>query len=162
MKNQTRRGFLKTSVVGSAGLIILPNIITGCRSFGSANRKIQVCQIGCGREGNVDMKGVLASPLSRVVAVCDLDSVRVAAARDVVVKFYKDKGDSDVNVQTYHNFHDVLANPEIDAVVVSVPDHWHALVAIAAMQAGKDVYCEKPLTLTIAEGQALVRVARQT
>src|SRR5271154_1908043 len=158
MKNQTRRNFLKTSLVGSAGLVILPNIITGCRSFGSANRKIQVAQIGCGREGNVDMKGVLASPLARVVAVCDLDSVRVAAAKDVVVKFYKDKGDSDMNVQTYHNFHDVLANPEIDAVVVSVPDHWHALVAMHAAIAGKHIYLQKPVTYAIAESIALRQV----
>src|ERR1700722_8651144 len=101
MKHQTRRNFLKTSLAGGAGLIVLPNIITSCRSFGSANRRIQVAQIGCGREGRVDMNGVLASPLARVVAVCDLDSVRLASAKEVVVKFYKDKGDSDMNVQTY-------------------------------------------------------------
>jgi len=160
MKNQTRRNFLKTSLAGSAGLIILPNLITGCRSFGSANRKIQVAQIGCGREGRVDMNGVLASPLARVVAVCDLDSVRLASAKDVVVKFYQDKGDSDVNVQTYHNFHDVLANPEIDAVVVSVPDHWHALVAIHAAIAGKHIYLQKPVTYAIAEAIALRKAVR--
>jgi hypothetical protein len=112
MTKHTRRSFLKTSLVGSAGLIVLPAIVTSCRSPGmSANRRIQVAQIGCGREGRVDMNGVLASPLARVVAVCDLDTKRVASAKDVVVNFYKEKGESDVDVQTYHDYHDVLARP---------------------------------------------------
>jgi myo-inositol 2-dehydrogenase/D-chiro-inositol 1-dehydrogenase len=161
MKNQTRRRFLKTSLVGSAGLITLPAFLSGCRSLGtSANRRIQVAQIGCGREGRVDMNGVLASPLARVVAVCDLDSNRVASARDVVVNFYKQKGESDASVQTYHDFHDVLARPDIDAVVVSTPDHWHALVAIHATIAGKHIYLQKPVTYAIAEAIALRKAVR--
>ena len=97
MKPQTRRHFLKTSLVGGAGLVVLPGIITGCRTPGmSANRRIQIAQIGCGREGRVDMDGVMAHPLARVVAVCDLDSKRAAAARDRAVEFYKGKGESDV------------------------------------------------------------------
>jgi predicted dehydrogenase len=126
----------------------------------SANRRIQVAQIGCGREGRVDMNGVLASPLARVVAVCDLDTKRVASAKDVVVNFYKEKGESDVDVQTYHDYHDVLARPDIDAVVVSTPDHWHALVAIQSALAGKHIYVQKPVTYAIAEAIALRKAVR--
>src|SRR5256885_16688866 len=104
MNQQTRRKFLKRSLIGSAGLIILPNIITGCRTFGSANRKIQVAQIGCGREGRVDMDGVLSHDLARVVAVCDLDSKRRDAAWTRVIDFYKKKGESGVNVATYSHY----------------------------------------------------------
>src|SRR5690349_7808397 len=151
MNKQNRRRFLKTSLVGSAGLIVLPNLITGCRPPGiSANRRIQVAQIGCGREGRTDMDGVMAHPPGRVVAVCDLDSVRASAAKDRVVEFYKGKGEPDVAVQVYHNYREVLARPDIDAVVVSTPDHWHALVAIEAAVAGKHIYVQKPVTYDIA------------
>jgi len=161
MNKQTRRSFLRTSLLGGAGLIILPNIVTGCRTLGvSANRRIQVAQIGCGREGRVDMSGVLACPSARVVAVCDLDTKRVAAAKDVVVNFYKEKGESNVDVQTYHDFHEVLGRPDIDAVVVSTPDHWHALVAIHAALAGKHIYLQKPVTYAIAEAIALRHAVR--
>ena len=161
MNKQTRRSFLKTSLAGGAGLVILPSLITGCRTpLGSANRRIQIAQIGCGREGRVDMDGVMAHPLGRVVAVCDLDSKRMAAARDRVVEFYKGKGETNVAVQAYHDYHDVLARRDIDAVVVSTPDHWHALVAIQAALAGKHIYVQKPITYAIAEAIALRHAVR--
>jgi len=161
MNKQTRRRFLKTSLVGGAGLVILPGLVTGCRTPGiSANRRIQIAQIGCGREGRVDMDGVMAHPPGRVVAVCDLDSKRAAAARDRVVEFYQGKGESAVAVQVYHDYRDVLARPDIDAVIVSTPDHWHALVAIEAALAGKHLYVQKPVTYDIAEAIALRKAVR--
>jgi predicted dehydrogenase len=90
-----------------------------------------------------------------MVAVCDLDSKRVDIAKNKVEEFYKSKGETNVQVKTYHDFHDVLNNPEIDAVIVSVPDHQHALVAVQAVLAGKDVYVQKPLTYSISEAIAL-------
>ena len=156
MNKQTRRTFLRTSLVGGAGLVILPNLLTGCRSLGTAaNRRIQVAQIGCGRMGTGDMEGVMAHDLARVVAVCDFDSKRAAAARDKVVEFYKKKGESHVAVGVHHDYREVLARPDIDAVVVSTPDHWHALVAIQAALAGKHIYVQKPVTYAIAESIAL-------
>lgn len=159
MKNQTRRSFLKTTLVGGAGLVVLPNLITGCRTL-SANRRIQVAQIGCGREGCVDMDGVMAHRLGRVVAVCDLDSIRAAAARERIIEFYKGRGEAEVDVKSYHDYHDVLARPDIDAVIVSTPDHWHALVAIEAALAGKHLYVQKPITYGIAEAIALRQAVR--
>ena len=154
----SRRLFLKHSLLGAAGVIVMPNLLLPRRAFGadtSPNRRVQIAQIGIGRMGTGDMGGILKHPHARVVAVCDLDSKRLGIAKDLVEKFYKKAGESAVDVKTYHDYHDVLARPDIDAVVVSVPDHWHALVAIEAVLAGKDVYCQKPLTYSILEAQLL-------
>jgi predicted dehydrogenase len=161
MNRQTRRSFLKRSVVGSAGLAVLPNILT--RSLFAADtpsKRIQIAQIGCGREGRADVEGTMAHSLARVVAVCDLDSKRVAEAQELVANFYKKKGEAEVKIDTYHNYRDVLSRPDIDAVIVSVPDHWHALVASAAAIAGKHIYVQKPITYSIAESIALCAAVR--
>ena len=161
MKNQTRRTFLKRSVAGTAGVLALPTILPQ-RLFGAANAngRIQVAQIGIGRMGSEDMKGVMAHSLARVVAVCDLDSKRLETAKQRVIDHYKEKGEAAGTVQTYSDFREVLARPDIDAVVVTVPDHWHALVAIQAALAGKHIYVQKPVTYAIAEGIALRTAVR--
>ena len=161
MKHQTRREFLKTSIAGGAGLIALPTIVPRSVFAGVApNARIQVAQIGCGRMGRGDMGAVMESPLARVVAVCDLDSKRGASAKDRVVQFYTEKGESNVDVNVYHDYHEVLARPDIDAVIVSTPDHWHALPAIEAAVAGKHLYVQKPLTYDIAEAIAMRTAVR--
>ena len=161
MKNQSRRGFLKTAVRGGVGLALLPNIMP--RSLFAADlpsRRIHVAQIGCGREGREDMRGVMAYPSGRIVAVCDLDSKRLAAGKKLAEDFYQKQGESNVDVKTFHDYHEVLARPDIDAVVVTVPDHWHALVAIEAAIAGKHLYVQKPVTYNIAEAIALRTAVR--
>lgn len=161
MKRQSRRSFLRRSVVSSAGLAVLPNILTRSLFAADAPSKvIHVAQIGCGREGRVDVQGTMAHPLARVVAVCDLDSKRATSAQEMIANFYKKKGESEVKIDAYHNYRDVLARPDIDAVIVSVPDHWHALVASEAAIAGKHVYVQKPLTYSIAESIALRTAVR--
>jgi predicted dehydrogenase len=155
MKNRSRRSFLKTSLGGTAGLVLLSSCRLGTGRRAMHNGKIQVAQIGCGREGTVDMKGVMAHPLCRVVAVCDLDSKRAETARQTVVDFYAKNGQPAGEVKVYHDFHEVLARPDIDGVVVSTPDHWHALVATAGALAGKHMYVQKPLTYCITEAIAL-------
>src|SRR5690348_15499193 len=110
MKRQTRRGFLKTSIIGSAGLSVLPNLLP--RSLYAADtpsKRIQVALIGCGREGRADVEGTMAHALARVVAVCDLDSKRAASAQQMVADFYKKKGESNVDIAVYHDYHDVLS-----------------------------------------------------
>lgn len=151
-----RRQFIKTTLGGTAGLIVLPHIFPGSLFAASApNKRIQVGQIGCGRMGTGDMEALLKESLARVVAVCDLDSKRAAHAKTIVEEFYKKKGESSVKVKAYSNYHEMLANSEIDAVVNSTPDHWHGLVGVAAAIAGKHVYGQKPLAYNIAEGIAL-------
>ena len=161
MKRQSRRSFLKTSIAGTAGLAVLPNIIP--RSLFAADapsRRINVVQIGCGREGRADVEGTLAHPLVRVIGVCDLDKKRLAAAEQLVSNYYVKKGESEASVMTFRNYHDVLSHSEVDAVIVSVPDHQHALVASSAAIAGKHIYVQKPLTYSIAESIALRSAVR--
>jgi predicted dehydrogenase len=157
MKNNTRRDFLKKSILTGVGIVTLPGILKNySTAYGSPNKLIQFAQIGCGREGTADYLGTIKhTDLCRMVAVCDLDSKRLEIAKNTAEKFYKDKGETSVVVKTYHDFHDVLADPGIDAVIVSVPDHQHALVAVQAVLAGKDVYVQKPLTYSISEAIAL-------
>jgi predicted dehydrogenase len=156
MKNWSRRSFLKSTVPGGLGLAILPGIIPA-RLFGAdaPSKKIHVAQIGCGRMGRSDLGNVLAEPLARVVAACDLDAKRLAAGREMAEDYYTQRGESGVNVKTFHDYHDVLASPDIDAVVITLPDHSHALVAIEAAIAGKHIYVQKPVTYSILEAIAL-------
>jgi predicted dehydrogenase len=157
MENNSRRDFLKKSLLTGAGLFALPEILKNSAfSQSSQNKLIQFAQIGCGREGTVDYLGTMRhTDLCRMVAVCDLDSRRADIAKKTVEDFYKNKGETNVDVKAYQDFHDVLSRPDIDAVIVSVPDHQHAFVAIQAVLAGKDVYVQKPLTYSISEAIAL-------
>ena len=162
MENKTRRDFLKSSLLTGAGLLVLPTILPGS-VFGAhrANDKIQIAQIGCGRMGSGDMASTMNhSDLCRFVVVCDLDSRRLEIARTHVEEFYKKKGEKNVEIKGYHDFHEVLARPDIDAVIVSVPDHQHAFVAVQAILAGKDVYVQKPMTYSISEAIALRTAVR--
>lgn len=161
--HHSRRTLLKASLAGATGAFALPTFIPRTFLFGAdqpPSRRVQVAQIGVGRMGTGDMNGVLASPLARVVAVCDLDSRRLATAKARVEEHYRKAGEQQVAVATYADHREVLARADIDAVVVSVPDHWHAQVALEAVLAGKDVYVQKPMTYSIAESIALRTATR--
>jgi predicted dehydrogenase len=156
MNTRSRRSFLRTSLLGGASLIALPTLVPSAIFGANApSKRIRVVQIGCGRMGRGDMEGVLEHSLARVVAVCDLDSKRLAAGKQLAESFYKKKGESKVDVKAYADYREVLASPDIDAAVVSTPDHWHALVALEAAIAGKHLYVQKPVTYDIAEAIAL-------
>ncbi len=151
-----RREFLRTTAIATtaiAGPMIVP-----ARLFGadSPSNRIRVGQIGCGRIATGhDMPGVLKSDLADIVGVCDLDSRRLTAAKGFVEKSYRDKNAKPPEISTHGDYRELLARKDIDAVVISTPDHWHAELAIAAVQAGKDVYLQKPFTMTHAEGVLL-------
>ena len=152
----SRRDFcrLGAGAVAAFGLpLILPSRLRGATA---PSNRIRVGQIGCGRiaRGH-DMPGVLNSGLADIVAVCDVDSRRAEAARDAVVKHYRDKSLPAPDVAVYRNFKEMIARPDIDAIVISTPDHQHALNALAAISAGKDVYLQKPFTMTQSEGVML-------
>ncbi len=162
MGKLSRRQFLQASVAGSAGLAC-PAFVPRSYLFGTGvppSRRIAVAQIGCGRMGLEDMRGTMAHPLCRLVAVCDLDLKRLEAARSTVEQFYRNQGERVVEVGAYRDFREVLARADIDAVIVTVPDHWHALVAIEAVLSGKDLYVQKPLTYGISEAILLRRAVR--
>jgi len=152
----TRREFFRTAA-GAAALFSAPLILPS-RLFGAdaPSNRLRVGHIGCGRIARVhDMPGVFRSGLADLVAVCDLDSLRVAAGKELVEKFYRDDGRIAPAVSTHGNYRELLARKDIDAVVISLPDHWHAQVAIEAVRAGKDVYLQKPFTMTHAESVML-------
>src|SRR5688572_607844 len=173
IKNQvnkvSRRGFIKSAVKGSFASSILmrgfPSIVPAS-VFGSLapSNRINVGAVGTGRiSRGHDLPGVLRYESARVIAVCDLDSKRVEDAKKLVNDFYSKKtGKPYDGVTAYANYRDLLKNRDLDAVVISTPDHWHALIAIDAVKAGKDVYLQKPASLTIAEGRALSDAVHRT
>lgn len=142
-----RRRFLQTCL--ATGAVVLHPALT-YNANAAPNDKIRIGMIGVGGQGNGNLRGFLGS----VVAVCDVDSVRLGKAKETVEK-------ANGKCAAYADYRKMLESKDIDAVVISTPDHWHALPSIDACLAGKDVYCEKPLTLTIAEGQAMVKAARK-
>src|SRR5437667_5623345 len=150
-----RRRFLKTSAAIAAGSALPAWFIEQSRSCAattkplSPNDRPNIALIGCGGQGRHDT--TLAAKFANVVAVCDVDSqhAEVASKQFEGAKAYKD-------------FRKLLERDDVHAIINGTPDHWHTLINIAAMKAGKDVYSEKPLTLTIDEGKRLAAVARQT
>jgi predicted dehydrogenase len=154
---QSRRDFLKSSA-GAAAALAVPTIVSAS-VFGqyAPSKRINVGAIGAGRiSRGHDMPGIWQYDHARIIAVCDLDAHRVEEGKKLVNDFYATKtGKPYDGVTGYANYHDLLANKDIDAVVISTPDHWHALIAVDAVRAGKDVYLQKPASLTIAEGRAM-------
>jgi len=147
-KSVSRREFLKGSAAVAGAAFAWPTIVPSS-VFGAAapsNRLAMGC-IGLGGQGSGNMKGFNAKKDCAVVAVCDVDADHREKAREMVGLDAK---------SSYNDFRDVIARDDIDGVSIATPDHWHVPVSIAAVRAGKDVFCEKPLTLTIAEGRVLV------
>lgn len=161
-----RRRFLKMSALAACGLALPSSVPRSVMGQRSANDILQLGCIGTGRMGLGDMSQCLSQGLltsARVVAVCDLDRKRAEHARQAVVRFYDENLPADQRpaVRTYHDYRELLEQTDLDGVTISTPDHWHALNAIAAAEAGKDIYLQKPLTYTIAEGRRLVDAVRR-
>jgi predicted dehydrogenase len=157
MGDVSRRRFLKTAA-GAAAVTGFPTIVPST-VFGqmAPSERINVGAIGVGRiSRGHDLPGVFKYDGARVIAVCDLDANRAELGRQLVAETYTKKlGKPYDAVKVYHEYHELLANKDIDAVVISTPDHQHAIVAATAVRAGKDVYLQKPASLTIAEGRYL-------
>ncbi|MFO7621415.1 MAG: Gfo/Idh/MocA family oxidoreductase [Bacteroidales bacterium] len=162
MKNQknlwSRRRFLGSAAAGMAGIAILPRLATSCKS--TPDTDIKLGFIGLGRQAMFLLNGFIQLEGVKVLAGCDVYGVKRTRFERRVNAFYTEAGKK-IKIQTYEKYQDLLARPDIDAVVIAVPDHSHAMVAIAACKAGKDVYLEKPLTFTILEGQELKKVVRE-
>jgi predicted dehydrogenase len=165
----SRRDFMKTAVKGTVGsgialagfpTIVPANVLGGQNA---PSNQINVGAIGNGRiSRDHDMPGVLRYERARITGVCDLDSKRVQSAKKLVNDYYtKKSGKAYDGVTTYEDYRELLNNKDIDAVLISTPDHWHVIPAIHAVRAGKDVYMQKPASLTIAEGRALSNEAHK-
>ncbi len=164
-----RREFVKTfvkGIVGSSFLItgfpaIVPSTVFGQKA---PSNRINVGAIGNGRISRIhDLPNTWKFDSAQIVAVCDLDSKRVEDAKKLVNDYYSKKtGKNYDGVTGYSDYRELLKNKDVDAVLVSTPDHWHAIVAAHAVEAGKDVYLQKPASLTIAEGRALSNTVQRT
>jgi predicted dehydrogenase len=160
--SSNRREFLRTTILTAAGAtaasvptFVSRSVLGATKSGAAPSDRVRLGFIGVGNRGGQNLEEFLErKDLAEVVALCDVDSNYLANA------VRKMKAWTDRPVQTFGDYRKLLESKDIDAVVISTPDHWHALATIDACNAGKDVYCEKPLTLTIAEGQAMVAAAR--
>lgn len=164
-KNMKRRNFISKSMGATAGALILPTIIpSNVIGKNPPSDKINIGQIGFGRIAMAhDLAETLKYDIARVVSVADLDSRRVAEGKKFIENYYTTKtGKANyVDVKAYEAYHQILDDPEIDAVIISTPDHWHAQPAIEAAIKGKDIYVQKPTSLTIREGRLLSDIVRQ-
>lgn len=165
-----RREFMKTAtkgaVLGSIALSGFPTIVPSSVFGKSApSNKINIGQIGCGRIAVThDLPETFKHSAARIIAVSDVDSKRQAACKTLIEGWYsKSTGITNyMDVKAYDNYQDMLDNKDIDAVIISTPDHWHAQPAIEAALAGKHVYLQKPTSLTIEEGRKMSDIVRKS
>ncbi len=170
----TRRDFLRR-LGGGVGAVSAPWLVPASVFGANApSNRIHVALIGCGNQSRGDLPGVMRYDDVQVMAVCDVNKGSYGYARpehflgrepvrQKVDEYYAKKTRSGhfKGCDAYADFRDVLARDDIDAVLVVLPDHWHALVACLAARAGKDIYCQKPLTLTVHDGQEMIKAVRK-
>lgn len=171
MKNfsKSRRDFLKNTVKTTVGTIVLSNFpsIVPASVFGknAPSNKINIGQIGCGRIARThDLAETFKYDMARIMAIADVDSNRLKSGKELVEGWYAKKTGKDnyMDVKTYDDYHELLANKDIDAVMISTPDHWHAQPAMEAALAGKHIYLQKPTSLTIEEGRMMSDTVQQS
>ena len=162
--NTTRRTFLKQTTLGAAGTLAVPTILPSTVLGASApSNRINIAFIGCGRQSvALNIPQLLASVHAQVTGVCDVDAWRLAnAVKQVNDEYSKQKGSSFNGCKSYRDYHEVMQNKEIDAVMISLPDHWHVPMAIEAARAGKHISLEKPISTCIGHGRRLVDVIKR-
>ena len=147
-----RRTFLKQA----AAAAVIPMTAASQSRIAGANRRIRVGLIGCGGMGGGDLRDFLRVGNTECVALCDVDDTQTAKMKEMV-----GKGFNQTPALLTRDFRRLIEQKDIDAVIVATPDHWHAIPTIMACQAEKDVYVEKPLSLSIGEGRVMVDTARR-
>ncbi len=162
-----RRNFINNLALGAVGTLGFPTIVPAHVLGGkdAPSNKINIGQIGCGRIARThDLPGTWKFEKARIMAVCDLDRHRTEDTKQLVEEYYTKKtGQSNyIDVKMYDDYREMLLNKDIDAVMISTPDFWHAQPAMEAALAGKDIYLQKPTSLTIHEGRQLANVIKKT
>jgi predicted dehydrogenase len=160
MKAGGRRRFLRDSIgFGATGAAALAGAsASSAEQVAGANDRIRIGLIGCGGMGRSNLRDFMKMPNVQCVALCDVDDAQVAKTQVEILDATAVQQKAEL---TTRDFRHVLDRKDIDAVIVATPDHWHALPTILACQAGKDVYVEKPLSVSIAEGRVMVNAARK-
>jgi predicted dehydrogenase len=151
----SRREFLKSSGTTAAGIGLLSSC-SGTMAAGSVSDRVNVGLVGCKGMGFADLKAFLENPQVECIALCDIDET-VLNSRAADVEKIRGKKPP----YLYKDWRKLIENKDIDVVIVGTPDHWHCLIMVAACEAGKDVYCEKPLGNSIAECNLMVKAARK-
>jgi len=146
-KSITRRDFIKHTIAASAAFTIVPRYVLGGSGYTAPSDQLTKAVIGVGSMG----KGHLRYPGAKLLAVCDVDENHLNTALEIAGS----------GVRGYKDFREVLERSDIDIVHIPTPPHWHALISIAAAEAGKDIWCEKPMTRTIGEGQKVVEAVQK-
>jgi myo-inositol 2-dehydrogenase/D-chiro-inositol 1-dehydrogenase len=149
-RNFSRRSFLQASAGLAAAGFVAPHFFSSA-SRAQESDKLRLGSIGVGGQGTGIMKGAIGKG-AVLLAVCDVDKNHAERAK-------KETGGT---AEIYEDYRKLLDRKDLDIVTIGTPDHWHTAICLAALRAGKDVYCEKPLTLTIAEGQLLVKTVKET
>jgi len=158
MTNTTRRQFIGRTAAGAAGIAvptIIPSSVLGAASPGN---RVAVGLIGMGKMCQGHLGALLGANDVHITGVCDVESIRLDNARKKVDQRYAERYEKGTYTAcvAYRDFRELIARQDIDAVLIATPTNWHAVIAVEALRAGKDVYCEKPLALTIREARAVV------
>jgi predicted dehydrogenase len=164
----SRRNFIKQSATALAGIIIVPRfVLGGTRADGfkyiAPSDIISLGFIGCGKQARGLSKSFLNTNEVRIAAISEVYKDKSVWMLDTIKSSYEQNKQlgNYTDIPVYNDFRELLARKEVDAVVIASPDHWHAAMAVRAAEAGKDIYCEKPMSLTIKEGRAMVNATRK-
>lgn len=161
-KTMKRRQFLKSSIIGAATMAaptIVPRSVFGSNA---PSNRIVLGFIGCGKQSKHLLRAFMREHDTQVVSLCDVDRLKLRRDLRIAQSYYEEHGGTGgTGIQITEDYRELLERDDIDAVVISTPDHWHGLHVIDAAEAGKDIYCEKPLAHNIEEGKAMVRVVRR-
>ncbi len=157
-----RRDFIGKTTLGAGAITVIPGHVMGGMGHPSPGDRINLGFIGTGKQSMGLVKWISGCPQTMVLAACDVDTKKLARFKKAAEKANSEKLNGGTQaVDTYENYRELLDRKDIDAVVIASPDHWHAMMAIDAAKAGKDIYCEKPMALSVAEGRAMVLATRK-
>lgn len=166
-RNQDGKGMSRRKFIGNAAALsaffIVPRHVLGGIGYIAPSDMVTLGFIGAGRQAHSLQRSFLSLPDARILAACDVYASKVENFTKLTNKHYAEKGGqaNAKGCQSYHHFMDLLNREDIDAVVISTPDHWHGAMAVRAAAAGKDIYNEKPLSLTVREGRAMVDAVKK-
>lgn len=149
----TRRKFLRTTTVAATSPLLLPSSVLGDDEKVAPSERVTMGFIGVGGQGSGNLSTFLSDPRVQVVAICDVDKSHLAKGL-AMAKLPPEAG--------YRDWRKLIAREDIDAVMIATPDHWHAIITVAAARSGKDIYCEKPLAASIGEGRYVSDVIKET
>jgi len=160
MTKMNRRNFIGKAAVGAAAVTVIPRHVMGGKGFTAANDRFQLGYIGTGKQIYTLLNSIGAVEETVVLAASDVYKKKMDNFIDAANQ-NNAKKNINAKVDGYHYYRELLERDDIDAVVIATPDHWHAQMVVDAAKAGKDIYCEKPLALSVAEGRAMVNATRK-